>query len=89
MDTIFDTPHLKAFTAAAAFGALVASTSLATAQGAAVDADGDGMVSFTELLIVMPSLSEAEFMALDADGDTLLNSEEIEAAQEAGLLPVE
>lgn len=89
MNTTFNKPHLKAFTAAAAFGALVASTSLATAQAAAVDADGDGMVSFTELLVVMPSLSEAEFMALDADGDTLLNGAEIETAQEAGLLPVE
>lgn len=89
MDMTFDTARLKAFTVASAFGALVASTSLATAQAAAVDADGDGMVSFTELLVVMPSLSEAEFMALDADGDTLLNGAEIETAQAAGLLPVE
>ncbi|QXT41446.1 hypothetical protein KYE46_12180 [Gymnodinialimonas ceratoperidinii] len=62
---------------------------LAGAQIADVDADPDGMVSFTELLMIMPDMSEEEFTALDADADGVLNADEIAAAQEAELLPTE
>jgi hypothetical protein len=45
------------------------------------------MVSYSELLTLMPALTEAEFLALDADADGLLSADEISAAEEAGLIP--
>ena len=61
-------------------------TSHAMGQAAALDTDGDGMVSYSEALVAMPEMTEAEFQALDADGDGLLNAEEVAAAEEAGLI---
>ncbi|GAB5446478.1 hypothetical protein [Gymnodinialimonas sp.] len=87
MRSEFDKPRLGAMTVAAAFAVLVGGASLAMGQAETVDADGDGMVSFAELLVLMPALSEEEYQALDADADGLLSSDEIGAAQEAGLIP--
>lgn len=87
MRSEFDKPGLGAFSFATAFTVLVGGASLAMGQAETVDADGDGMVSFVELLVVMPSLSDAEFQALDADADGLLSGEEVAAAQQAGLIP--
>lgn len=87
MRSEFDKPRLGAITVATAFAVLVGGASLAMGQADSVDADGDGMVSFAELLVLMPALSEAEYQALDADADGLLSSDEIGAAQEAGLIP--
>ena len=87
MRSEFDKPRLTAVTALTAFVVLVGGASLAMGQAESVDADGDGMVSFAELLVVMPALSEAEYMALDADADGLLSADEIGAAQDAGLIP--
>ncbi|MBF9044989.1 hypothetical protein HKCCE4037_16725 [Rhodobacterales bacterium HKCCE4037] len=56
-------------------------------QAEAVDTDGDGMISFAEILVIMPALTEEEFMALDADADGLLSADEVAAAEEAGLIP--
>lgn len=81
--------RLGVMSAAAAVAGLMVTAGLASAQMAQVDADADGMVSFTELLMIMPAMSEEEFTALDADADGVLNAEEIAAAQEAGLLPAE
>lgn len=81
------TPRLTAVTVAAAFAVLVGGASLAMGQAESVDSDGDGMVSFTELLVLMPALSEEEYQALDTDADGLLSGEEIGAAQDAGLIP--
>jgi hypothetical protein len=81
------TPRLAAMTLAGAFALLVGGASLAMGQAETVDSDGDGMVSFTELLTLMPALTETEFQALDADADGLLNPDEIGLAEEAGLIP--
>jgi Ca2+-binding EF-hand superfamily protein len=35
----------------------------------------------------MPDLSQEEFQAMDADADGMLNTEELAAAEEAGLIP--
>lgn len=87
MQTDIFTPRLGIIAIAGAFAVLVGGASLAMGQAEAIDTDGDGMVSFTELLVVMPALTEAEFQALDADADGLLSAEEIAAAEEAGLVP--
>ena len=76
---------LKTYTMAAIAGALA---TLATAQDAEIDVNGDGMYSYPELLAVMPDMSEENFTLMDADGDGLLNADEIAAGTEAGLLPV-
>ncbi|WP_224814577.1 hypothetical protein [Hasllibacter sp. MH4015] len=87
MRSEFDKPRLGAITLATAFAVLVGGASLAMGQAESVDGDGDGMVSFAELLVLMPALTEEEFQALDADADGLLSADEIGAAQEAGLIP--
>lgn len=54
---------------------------------AAYDTDGDGMVSFAEMLAVMPTLTEDTFAAVDANGDGLVDEAELVAAEESGLVP--
>lgn len=51
-----------------------------------VDADGDGVASFTELAAAYPALTEEEFGAIDANGDGVVDDAEMTAAQESGLL---
>lgn len=59
----------------------------AFAQDAAIDVNGDGMYSFPELQAVMPEMTEEDFTTLDVSGDGMLDTDEITAATEAGLLP--
>ncbi len=69
--------------------ALTAAT-IGTAAFAAmedVDTDGDGVVSFTEMLAVYPTLTEEGFGAIDTNGDGVVDAEEMTAAEEAGLIP--
>jgi hypothetical protein len=44
------------------------------------------MVSYTELLLVMPDMTEDDFTALDVNEDGMLDAEEVAAAEEAGLI---
>jgi hypothetical protein len=66
--------------------AALLSAGAAVAQADTVDTDGDGMVSYTELLLVMPDMTEEDFAALDANEDGMLDAEEYAAAEEAGLI---
>lgn len=59
----------------------------AMGQARTLDTDGDGMVSYTEALVAMPEMTEAEFAALDANGDGMLDTDEMAAAEDAGLIP--
>ncbi|MEJ6388940.1 hypothetical protein [Gymnodinialimonas ulvae] len=76
-----------AIAVACAVAAVVGGSSLAMGQAEEVDSDGDGMVSFAELLTLMPALTEQEFQALDANADGLLSTDEVGAAEAAGLIP--
>lgn len=58
----------------------------AMAQAETLDGDGDGMVSYTELLMAMPDITEAEFQALDANADGMLDNDELTIAKDAGLI---
>ncbi|MEJ6395124.1 hypothetical protein V8J82_17815 [Gymnodinialimonas sp. 2305UL16-5] len=87
MRSEFDKLRLGALTTATAIALTLGGAGLAMGQAESVDTDGDGMVSFAELLTLMPAMTEEEFQALDADADGLLSSEELGAAQDAGLIP--
>jgi Ca2+-binding EF-hand superfamily protein len=61
--------------------------SVAFAAVADLDSDGDGVVSFTEMLGVYPTLTEEGFSAVDTNGDGVVDEEELTAATEGGLIP--
>ena len=70
--------------------ALTTATVMGTMASAAVadlDSDGDGVVSFTEMLAVYPTLTEVGFSAVDTNGDGVVDEEELIAATEGGLIP--
>lgn len=52
-----------------------------------VDADGDGMASFDEMLVTLPDLTEETFSLIDTNGDGMVDADEYAAGQEAGMLP--
>lgn len=67
---------------------ILAAAFAGTAAIAAVeDADGDGMISFAEVIAAYPAVTEETFTELDTDGDGMLTPEEVAAAEAAGLLP--
>lgn len=76
-------PKILALASALTF----AGASLAVADLAALDDDGDGMLTMNEMLVAYPSLSEAGFTAIDANGDTMIDEAELNAAIESGILP--
>ena len=67
--------------------ALAVIATAVTAQETEIDSDGDGMISFGELVVALPETTEESFMAMDLNADGLLDAEEVAAATEAGLLP--
>jgi hypothetical protein len=71
-----------------AVGALVASLCAlpALAQMSDVDADGNGMASFDEVVAIYPSVAEEDFAAMDTNADGFLDEAEMTAAIEAGSL---
>lgn len=61
--------------------------SMGAAQAAGLDANGDGLVTYDELLAVMPDLNEEEFAVLDIDANGALDADEVAAAIEEGIIP--
>lgn len=53
----------------------------------ALDANGDGAVTWQEAQASHPDLTEAQFAAMDANGDGALDADEVTAARTAGQLP--
>ena len=72
--------------------AATAAATLIAASGAfgmdTLDANGDGLVTFDELLAAVPTATEESFVAIDKNGDGALDAEEYAAAEADGLLPV-
>lgn len=72
---------------------LIPTTAILTFAGAAfaampsVDADGDGVASFTEMLAVYPTLTEEGFGAMDTNSDGVIDEAEMTVAIEGGLIP--
>lgn len=73
---------------AALAGALVAGSALAAEIDPTIDADGDGLYSFTEMTAAVEGFTEEMFLTIDTNGDGALDREEVEAAQTAGLWPM-
>ncbi len=74
--------------APAAFGLLLAATPALYAQDAGPDVDGDGLVSMEEFTAAYPDLTEDSFVLADTNADGALDADEIAAAAEAGILPM-
>ncbi|MEM6483053.1 MAG: EF-hand domain-containing protein [Pseudomonadota bacterium] len=53
----------------------------------AMDEDGDGMVSPAEFEAALPEAPSGTFEQLDVDGDGALNSAEVAAGRDAGIIP--
>jgi hypothetical protein len=68
-------------------GGVFAATFAVAATMEAMDANADGMVSFDELLAVMPDVTEEAFSLADSDQDGMIDASEFTAAQDAGILP--
>lgn len=62
---------------------------LATASIAAtqVDANGDGLLTLDEVNTAFPDIKAEAFSTMDVNADGVLDTSEVAAAQEAGLLP--
>jgi len=59
-------------------------TSLAAAQ---VDANGDGLLTMDEVNTAYPEIKAEEFAVMDINADGVLDTSEVAAAQDAGLIP--
>ncbi|MDU8942247.1 EF-hand domain-containing protein [Ovoidimarina sediminis] len=59
----------------------------AIADMSALDTDGDGLVSFEEMIAAVPTVSEETFTTIDTNADGTLDAEEFAAAEAAGTLP--
>ena len=58
------------------------------AGAAEVDANGDGILSVAEVQAVYPDVTTEQFSAMDLNADGSLDDGEVQAAQEAGLMPL-
>ena len=70
-----------------ATGGVFAATLASSATMEETDGNADGMVTFDELLVVMPDVTEEAFSLADANQDGMIDAEEFSSAQEAGILP--
>jgi len=68
--------------------ALAASASAVSAQSE-IDTDGDGLLSYNELLVTYPAMTEENFTAMDTNSDGAIDADEMKVAEEAGMLPSE
>jgi len=67
-------------------GALMATPALAVTM-VDLDADADGLASFAEILAVMPDMTVETFDLADLNQDGMIDTDELTAAQEAGIIP--
>lgn len=57
------------------------------AGAAELDANGDGLLSVSEVQTVYPDVTAEQFSGMDLNADGALDDAEIVAAQEAGVMP--
>lgn len=68
---------------------ILALTATAISAQSEIDTDGDGLLSYNELLAAHPEMSEENFVAIDTNADGAVDADELKVASEAGLLPTE
>lgn len=70
--------------------ALTFAAPAALAEGmAALDTNGDGLVSYEEMLAAVPEISEETFAAIDTNADGTVDADEYATAETAGTLPMD
>ncbi len=72
---------------AAVFSLAVAATAMSAQTE--IDTNGDGYLSQDELLVAYPAMTEENFAAMDTDKDGAVSLDEMKAAEDAGLLPMD
>lgn len=68
---------------------IIALTATAVSAQSAMDTDGDGLLSYNELLAAHPEMTEESFVSIDTNADGAVDADELQAGVEAGLLPAE
>ena len=58
------------------------------AIAAEVDTNGVGLLSVMEVQAILPDITTEQFSSMDLNADGALDEDEVQAAQEAGLIPV-
>lgn len=56
-------------------------------NAAAIDANGDGVLTIDEVQALYPDVTADAFSAMDLNADGTLDAEEVSAAEEAGVMP--
>ncbi|WP_318527430.1 EF-hand domain-containing protein [Roseobacter sinensis] len=77
---------MKLITKTTVASIVLLSATAAFAQLAA-DANGDGVLTIDEVQAVYPDISAESFTTMDLNADGALDEAEVQAAQEAGLMP--
>lgn len=80
---IKSTTHMSLFVAALAAGPALALSGTA----AAIDVNGDGVLTIDEVQAVYPDVTAEGFSAMDLNADGALDDSEVIAAEEAGVMP--
>ncbi len=68
---------------------VIALSATALSAQSEMDADGDGLLSYNELLAAYPEMTEENFTAIDTNSDGAVDADEMKVAEEAGLLPTD
>ncbi len=78
----------KIFLTTSAIALITAGSAWAMSESAAaVDANGDGVLTIDEVQAVFPDVTTDTFVTMDLNADGALDEAEITAAEEAGIMP--
>jgi hypothetical protein len=78
----------KTTTYASFFAVMLTGTAFAMSDNAAaIDVDGNGVLTIDEVQAVYPDVSQDTFSAMDTNADGALDEAEVTAAEEAGVMP--
>jgi len=66
---------------------LIAALSATAFAAVQVDTNGDGFLTLDEVNAAFPDIKAEEFSAMDVNADGVLDTSEVAAAQDAGLMP--
>ena len=68
---------------------VIALSATALSAQSEMDTDGDGLLSYNELLAAYPEMTEENFTAIDTNSDGAVDADEMTVATDAGLLSTE